>query len=560
MREFLKKWSKYFLFAGFFSLFINLLYLTFPIYMLAIYDRVLSSYSMPTLITITIGAIMALIVMGLLDFLRSRLLVQVGVDMDQTLSRPVLSEMLQDASRVNSQGYTEGLADINTLRNYFAGNAVFAFFDAPWTPVYLLVIFLMHPVLGYFAITAAVLLFLLGLFRDLLTRRRFLQANAIQSEDQRFVSASMRNAEVINSMNMLPGIIRRWRETNNEAVRLQSGANLTGGTFTAVTQSFRSAMQVLIFGLGAYLVLQNQSTAGIIIAASIIMRQALSPVEQAMNTWKQTVDARGAYKRLDELIKAAPKEEQMELPAPSGQLAAEGTSLALGGVPILRNVSFSLAAGESMGLIGPSGAGKTTLCRMILGIWPSASGSVSLDGYDVFNWRQDHLGAYIGYLPQDIELFPGTVSENIARMGEVDPDQVVTAARRAGIHEMVLKLPRGYDTRIGDGGVRLSGGQRQRVGIARALYGNPRLVVLDEPNSNLDDAGEKALLETFGRLREEGVTLVIVTHKQSLVRQVDKVLMLKDGQVAMFGPTDAVFQKLSQQQAPGAPRTASPAE
>lgn len=552
MREFLKKWMKFFFVAGFFSLFINLLMLTFPIYMLSIYERVLYSYSMPTLYTLTIGAVIALIVMGILDFLRSRLLVHVGVDMDRTLSRPVFSEMLRDKCRIGGLGYHDGLKDVNTLRNYFSGNAIFAFFDAPWTPLYILVIWLMHPLLGYFALAGAVLLFVLGIFQELLTRKKLAQAGAIEGDANQFVTACMRNAEVVNAMSMTPGVADHWRATSNEATRLQTQANSTGGAMTASTQSIRSAMQVLIFGLGAYLVLQNQSTPGIIIAASIIMRQALQPVERAMGSWRQTVDARAAYKRLDELIKSMPVEEEMELPPPEGRLEAEGASLAIDGTTILRGVTFGLPAGEMMGLIGPSGAGKTTLCRLILGLWPSMGGKVRLDGYDVHAWDQAQLGPYIGYLPQDVELFPGTVSENIARMGDVRPEKVVAAARLAGIHEMVLKLPKGYDTWIGDDGVRLSGGQRQRIALARAMYDSPKLVVLDEPNSNLDDAGEKALIQALKQLQENGATTVIVTHKPALLNNVDKVLMLKEGMVSMFGPREEVFQKLMGQQG-GAP-------
>ncbi len=548
MREFLRKWMKFFWIAGFFSLFINLLYLTFPIYMLAVYERVLYSYSMSTLATLTIMAATALIVLGCLDFLRSRLLIHVGVDMDNTLSRPVFSEMLNDQCRINGLGYTEGLRDVNTLRNYFSGNAIFSIFDAPWTPLYILVIFFMHPVLGYFAIAAALILFLLGLFQEILTRRKMDRSGAVESVSNQFAGTCMRNAEVINAMGMTPGVISRWRETSDEALGLRTEANAASGAMSAATTSFRSAMQVLIFGLGAYLVLQNQSTPGIIIAASIIMRQALGPVEKIIGSWRQTVDARAAYRRLDELIRAAPEAEEMELPEPSGRLEAEGASLSLEGKPILQNIAFRIEPGSMMGLIGPSGAGKTTLCRLILGLWPAMGGKVRLDGYDVHAWNQQELGGYIGYLPQDPELFPGTVSENIARMGEVDPDKVVAAARMAGIHEMVLKLPRGYDTWVGDDGVRLSGGQRQRIALARALYGDTKLVVLDEPNSNLDDAGEKALLEALERLREKGSTVVMVTHKPALLSGVDSILMLKEGRVAMFGPKDEVFRKLAAQQ------------
>lgn len=556
MREFLRKWTKYFWVAAFFSLFINLLFLTFPIYMLAVYERVLYSYSMPTLITLTIMAASALIVMGILDLLRSRLLIHVGVDMDKELSRPVFSEMMTDQCRVDGTGYREGLKDVNTLRNYFSGNAIFAIFDTPWTPLYILVIFLMHPLLGYFAIAAAVILFVLGLLQEVLTRRKLGQSAAVETVSGRFADSCMRNAEVVNAMGMTSGVIDRWRSTSSEAVGLRNEANGTAGAMSATTTSFRSAMQVLIFGLGAYLVLQNQSTPGIIIAASVIMRQALGPVEKVIGSWRQTVEARGAYKRLDELIRNAPPVGEMELPPPEGRLEAEGAGLTLGGRTILQNVSFSLAPGEMMGLIGPSGAGKTSLCRLILGIWPSMAGKVRLDGYDVHAWEASQLGSYIGYLPQDAELFPGTVSENIARMGEVEPEKVVAAARMAGVHEMVLKLPRGYDTLVGEDGVRLSGGQRQRVALARAFYGDPKLVVLDEPNSNLDDAGEKALQEALARLREKGVTTVIVTHKPALLGGVDRVLMLKEGRVSMFGARDEVFRQLAQQQE-AAPRGGS---
>lgn len=548
MRDFLKKWTKFFWVAGFFSLFINLLTLTFPIYMLAVYDRVLYSYSMPTLITLTIMAATALIVMGGLDFLRSRLLVHVGVEMDKSLSRPVFSEMLRDKCRIRGLGYRDGLRDVNTLRNFFAGTAIFSFFDAPWTPLYILVIYLMHPVLGYFAIAGALVLLVMGIAQEILTRRRMGRSGGMEAASHHFASACMRNAEVINAMGMTSGVTQKWRRTSGEALALRMAANSIGGAMSAATTSIRSAMQVLIFGLGAYLVLQNQSTPGIIIAASIIMRQALGPVERVMGTWRQTVDARSAYKRLDELIKSAPSTEEMELPQPSGQLESEGATLVVDGAAILQQVSFNLEKGEMMGLVGPSGAGKTSLCRLILGLWPSVGGKVRLDGYDVYAWDKAELGQYIGYLPQDVDLFPGTVSENIARMGEVDPEKVVGAARMAEIHEMVLKLPKGYDTWIGDGGVRLSGGQRQRIALARAFYGNPKLIVLDEPNSNLDDAGEKALMEALSRLHEKEVTTVIVTHKPALLASVDKILMLKNGQVAMFGPRDEIFRNLASQQ------------
>ncbi len=544
MKEFLKQWLKYFFFAGFFSLFVNLLMLTFPIYMLAIYDRVLSSYSMPTLITITIGAIMALLVLGLLDFFRSRLLVQAGLAMDHSLSHPVLTEMLKGACRIKRTGYTQGLKDVEILRNYFAGNAIFAFFDAPWTPIYIIIIYLMHPLLGFFALSSAILLFIIALLQELLTRSRLDRSKAISFMEQELIQTSMRNAETLYSMSMLDGVEKYWRKLNSEALRLNTEANRFSGLMNSVSKSFRPAMQVLIFGLGAYLVIHNESSAGIIIAASIIMRQALNPVEQAMGTWRQTIDARGAYKRLDSLIKNIDFQKKMTLPPPKGQLVLEGAALKIDEEIILNNISFSLQAGEQMGLIGPSGSGKTSLCRLLLGIWPPTVGTVNLDGADVFKWDKEQLGPHIGYLPQDIEFFSGTISENIARMGDVDPDKVIEAAQLAGIHEMILKLPNGYDTQIGNTGIRLSGGQSQRIGIARAFYGNPKLVILDEPNSNLDDAGEKALANALMHLKQNKTTVIVVTHKPSLLNSADKVLMLQNGQIALFGPKKDIFQRL----------------
>jgi PrtD family type I secretion system ABC transporter len=548
MKNFLKKWTKYFAFAGLFSCFINLLYLTFPVYMLAIYDKVLTSYSMPTLITITVGALFALLVFGLLDFLRSRLLVKAGVAMDNAMSRQVFSEMLKDACRLQKQGYSQGLRDVNTLRNYFAGNAVFFIFDAPWTPIFLLIIYILHPMLGLVATAGAVIIIVLGILQDIMTRKRIDAANAVSSKGQNLLSAGMRNSDVMGSMGMLPGLVEHWKRKNDEVIRLQTEASRHAGLFQSSTKSFRLSMQVIIFGAGAYLVLHGQATAGIIIAASITMGRALAPIEQGMSTWKQTVEARAAYSRLDLLIKNVDNREKLPLPSPKGKLDVEGVNLNIGGRFILRGISFSLQAGELMGLIGPSAAGKSSLCRIILGLWPAMGGKVRLDGADVFEWDNETLGPYIGYLPQDVELFPGTVSDNIARMGDPDPEKIVAAATMAGVHEIVLGLPGGYDTPLGYGGVNLSGGQRQRIGLARALYGDPKLVILDEPNSNLDEAGEAALVHALALLKEREVTTIVVTHKPSILSGVNKVLYLSDGQMVIFGPMEEVFKQLMARQ------------
>ncbi|MCJ7602518.1 MAG: type I secretion system permease/ATPase [Desulfobulbaceae bacterium] len=551
MKKFLILWKKYFVFAAVFSMFINLLHLTFPIYMLSIYDRVLTSYSMPTLMTITAGALFAYLVFACLDFLRSRLLVRAGIAIDETLCDTVLNEMLKDASRLIKTGSGSGLRDVNTLRNYFSGSTIFSLFDLPWAPIYLLIIFLMNTTLGTVALGGAVAIIILGICQEKLTKKTMEESNLKYMDGQRFINSTIRNAEVTRSMGMLSGIRERWHLKNRAVIKLQTKASHDAGMISSMTKTLRMCMQVFIYGIGAYLVLKNESTPGIMIAASIIMGRALAPVEQVMATWKQTIDVRGSYQRLDQLLQRAEKDEHMDLPAPKGALSVENVLLIIGGARrVLNGVTFSLNAGESMGLIGPSAAGKTTLCRVLMGIWPAMHGTVRLDGADIFQWDKERLGPYIGYLPQDVELFPGTVSENIARMGNVDPDKVVEAAKNAGVHEMILRLPQGYNTEIGEMGQMLSGGQRQRIGLARTIYGLPKFVILDEPNSNLDDVGEQGLLRALQILKENGSTVIMVTHKISMLANMDKILLLKDGAVAMFGPRDDVFKALAPLQSP----------
>ncbi|MBF0235997.1 MAG: type I secretion system permease/ATPase [Desulfamplus sp.] len=554
MTKFIAKWLKYFLVAGIFSMFINILSLTFSVYMLAIYDRVLSSYSMPTLMTITVAAAFALFVDSILIFLRSRLLVMAGVDIDNSLSAPVFKEMLKDSCSIQKSGYSTGLRDVNILRNYLGGNAMFALFDMPWMPIFLLFIYMVHPTMGMVATGGVIVVFALGIAQELLTRKRLEMANNINNAAGNFTSLCLRNSESVGAMGMLAGVNARWKSLNDQVITLQTRASNAAGVLQAISQSFRTGMQVIIYGVGAYLTLKNECTPGVMIASSIIMGRALAPVDQAMSTWKMTLEARSSYKRLNDLMKKADTRVPMSLPDPVGKLDVEAASLIFNGNYLLRNITFSLAPGEIMGLIGPSGAGKTTLSRVILGLWPSMGGKVRLDGSDVYNWDQEHLGRFIGYLPQDVELFPGTVSQNIARLGEVDPDAVILAAKKAGVHELVQHFPNGYDSMIGGGpgSIVLSGGQRQRVALARALYGNPRLVVLDEPNSNLDEAGERALMQTIAILKQERVTTIIVTHKPSILISVDKILIMQYGQVARFGPRNEILQ------IPGQPQPANP--
>ncbi len=544
MKEYLRQIKTHIAYSAFFSFFINMLQLTFSIYMLAIYDRVLPSYSMPTLVTLTTMALFAMVIFGVLSFLRSRILIHAGNWLENRLNDKLLKTMIEDAGALQKIGASSALSDLSTVRNYLSGAPVMALFDIPWTPVLLAVIYFLHPLMGLVATGGAIAIIILSVFQEKLTRKRLGDANVINAEGRRFLNGSLRNAEVINSLGMGSNIAAHWNREQRKVLELQTEASRYAGVLQSITRSLRMSMQVIIYGVGAYLTLKHMSTAGIMITASIIMGRALAPIEQGMATWKQTIEAREAHKRLCKLLEAIKDKEIMDLPAPTGNLDAEGITLSLGRRPILQQVSFSLQKGEALGLIGPSASGKTCLCRTLLGIWPSMGGKVRLDGANVFQWEQEKLGAFLGYLPQDIELFPGTVAENIARMGEVDSEKVVAAAKNAAVHDMILKLPMGYDTPIGEGGGVLSGGQRQRIGLARALYGNPVLVILDEPNSNLDDQGEQALTQTLKGMKEQGITTIVVSHKPSLLANVDKIMMLNNGQVALYGPREEVMKKM----------------
>ncbi|SDE30599.1 type I secretion system permease/ATPase [Desulfuromonas thiophila] len=544
MKSFFKKWRPYLIFGALFSMFINALQLTFPIYMLQIYDRVLSSYSMPTLYAITLAAIVSLIVMAALEFVRSRLLVRCGVAIDQALSRDVLDSVLKQAVNSTPAQQQASLRDVNVLRNFFGGNAIFTLFDIPWTPLFLAAIYILHPLLGLVATGGAVLLIVFAVINEKVTRQPLDAANTVNGFSAKFVEAARRNAQTVYSMGMMPGVTQRWQEFNDTVTKLQTQASRQAGMVQSLSGWLRQSMQVFIYGVGAWLTLEGQATAGCMIASSIVMGKALAPVQMGIGSWKSMIEARGAWKRLDALFSQPKPEDGMDLPAPQGELTAEHASFAIQGNAILRDIHFVLPAGESLGLIGPSGAGKSTLCRLLLGLWPASAGKVRLDGHDIYAWQQEKLGPYLGYLPQDIELFSGTIAENIARLGTVDSEEVIRAAQQAGVHELILSLPKGYDTRVGEGGQTLSGGQRQRIGLARALYGRPRLVILDEPNSNLDDEGEGALLRSFAALKEQGTTLVVVSHKPALLAGMDKLLLLKAGQMSLYGPRDAVLAKL----------------
>ncbi len=549
MKRFFKEWRPYLVYGALFSMFINLLQLTFPIYMLQIYDRVLSSYSFPTLYAVTLAAVLALIVMGLLEFVRSRLLVRCGVAIDHALSRTVLDQVIRQAAAGRITDRQATLRDISLLRNFFAGNAIFSLFDIPWTPLFLLVIYALHPLLGLVATGGAVALVVLAVINEIATRKPILTANNVAGFGMNLVETARRNAHAVCSMGMIGNVAARWNTNNHTVTILQTGASRRAGLIQSLTSWLRQSMQVFIYGVGAWLALKGTGTAGYMIAASIIMGRALAPVQTGITTWKSMVEAREAWKRLDTLFKQMEQSDKMELPDPTGRVHVDNVSFAVNPTTVLlKGINFQLEPGESLGIIGPSGAGKSTLCRLMLGLWSATQGTVRLDGHDIFTWEKEKLGPSLGFLPQEVELFPGTVAENIARLGEPDSDKVIAAARLAGVHELILKFPDGYDTRIGDRGLQLSGGQRQRLALARAFYGDPKLMILDEPNSNLDTEGEQALLRSFAALRERQTTVVMVTHKPSLLDNVDKILVIQEGTMFLFGPRQAVFKRMAELQ------------
>jgi len=541
-----------FMATGFFSLFVNILMLVPTFYMLQVYDRVMASGSHSTLLMLTLILTLLLATMGALEWVRSRIMVRISTRLDTLLGGRLYNASFKQALYSGGMNASaQPLSDITGLRQFLTGNGLFAFFDAPWLPIYLALMFIFHPWFGWFAVLCAAILIALAYANERLTGQTLKNANLENLAATAFTTKNLRNAEVVESMGMLPQLRRRWQERNNRVLELQGVASDRAGTITAFSKTFRMLVQSLILGLGAYLALEQEISSGMMIAGSVLLGRALAPIDLMIGSWKGFISARGQYERLNELLdKIAAEPERMSLPAPQGAISAEALMVTPPGAsqPAIRGLSFSVAPGEAVGIIGPSGAGKSSLARALLGIWPASHGKVRLDGADVFTWKRDELGPHIGYLPQDIELFEGTISENIARFGSVDPAAVVDAARLAGVHELILRLPQGYDTLIGASGGGLSGGQRQRIGLARAVYGKPKLVVLDEPNSNLDDQGERALAQAIQELKAAGTTLFVITHRTNVLAALDKLMVLRDGMLVTFGPLGQVLAELQKAQ------------
>lgn len=532
-----------------FSAVINVLLLVPSLYMLQVYDRVLASRNQATLLLITVIILLAYVVMSALEFVRSFVLIRIAAKLDMQLNQRVYTAAFeQNLKRVGSNA-GQALQDLTTVRQFLSGSALFAFFDAPWFPIYLVIIFLIHPYLGVFALCGTFIHMSLAVWSEKSTKKPLSDANAMAVNASNLATNNLRNAEVIEAMGMLPNFTKRWFGLHTQFLNLQAEASEKAGIITAVTKFVRVSLQSLILGFAALLVLDGKITPGMMIVCSVLMGRVLNPVEQLISVWRSWSSTKSAYQRLNSLLTANPQRlAGMPLPKPVGSVSLEAvTALPPRATkPALSNLSFAIAPGDVLGVVGPSGAGKSTLARVLVGVWPSAAGKVRLDGADIFQWNKAELGPSMGYLPQDIELFSGTVSENIARFGEVDAEKVVQAAKRAGVHEMILYLPNGYDTLMGDGGAGLSGGQRQRIGLARAMYDDPAFIVLDEPNSNLDEMGEQALIAAIQDLRARGKTIVIITHRASTLAATNKLLVLKEGVAQLFGPTLEVLEKLGQ--------------
>ena len=533
-----------FITVGIFSAIINLMMLVPSLYMLQVYDRVLASRNQTTLLMLTIMVVVAYLIISALEFVRSFVLIRVSAQMDMQLNKRVYTAAFEQSLKRAGVNAGQFLQDLTQIRQFLGGNALFAFFDAPWFPIYLFMIFLFDTSLGFFALFGTFLLLTLAVFNEKVSKKPLSEANSMAIAASNLATNNLRNAEVIEAMGMLPNLMSRWFILQSKFLQLQGEASEKAGIVAAIIKFVRICLQSLVLGFGALLVLDNKITPGMMIVASILMGRVLSPVEQLINVWKTLSGAKSAYLRLSELLNAnPPRVIGMALPKPLGKVSVEGATVVPPGanVAAIRNLTFAIAPGDVLGVIGPSGAGKSTLARLLVGVWPAVAGHVRLDSADIFQWNKEELGPHIGYLPQDIELFAGTVSENIARFSKIDSEKVVQAAQRAGVHDMILHLSQGYDTPLGDGGAGLSGGQKQRLGLARALYDDPAFIVLDEPNSNLDDAGEQALLGAINDLRQRGKTIVMITHRNSALSMSNKLLLLVDGVAQMFGPSNEVL-------------------
>ena len=541
-----------FILVGLLSALANLLMLTPTIYMLQVYDRVMVSQNELTLIAVSLIALALFGVIAVAEWARSKILVSAGLRLDDRLGTRVFNASFEShltGLQTTAAGPSRTFSDLLQVRQFLTGNGIFAFFDLPWVPIYIAVCFMLHPLLGWLSILFAGIQLALAWFSHRLTGAPAEAAQLAQTEVTQYVQGKLRNTEVLESMGMIANLRTQWAKRHQHSLDQGSVAADLAHRLSAISKFVRYTQQSLALGAGAMLVIEGELSPGAMIASNVLMSRALAPIDLLVATWRISINATEAFKRLSVLLNAHPlpdRDPALKRVPPRGSITLRGAIATAPGraTPILNGVDLVLAAGTVLVVLGPSGSGKSTLARVILGIWGNVRGEVLLDGIPIGGWDRVELGPHVGYLPQDIELFDGTVAENIARFGEVDSERVIAAARHAGLHEMILRFPKGYDTPIGEAGGALSGGQRQRIALARAVYGNPALVVLDEPNANLDEAGELALSRTVQQLKSAGSTVVLVSHRQGAIALADRLLILNEGRVKVEGPRDDVLAAL----------------
>ncbi len=536
-----------FLMVGVFSMVANVLMLSPTLYMLQVFDRVMSSRSELTLLAMSLITLFLFGVMAFAEWMRSRVLVRSGVRLDALLGTRVFNASFDAHLAPSRVSPARSFGDLIQIRQFLTGQGILAFFDTPWTPIYMGVLFILHPMLGFLALFFAAVQGALAWFGHRRTVTPAEDASKASSESAAYLQSKLRNAEVLEPMGMVHNLRPHWARRHAHAQELQGRAQAITHRITAWSKFIRYSQQSLALGAGALLVIDGQLSPGGMIAANVLMSRALAPIDMLVGTWRGFIGARSAFRRLEALLAAHPERDPaLSRVAPQGALTLRDVVAVAPGraEPILKGVSVAVSAGTVTVVLGPSGSGKSTLARCMLGIWPDVSGEVLLDGLPIAGWDRNELGPYVGYLPQDVELFEGSIAENIARFGEVSPEKVIAAARSAGLHEMILRFPKGYDTPIGEAGHLLSGGQRQRIGLARAMYGDPVLVVLDEPNANLDDVGEAALVRAVQELKVKGCTVFLITHRPGIVAVADRVLVLRNGVVKADGPRDEVLAAL----------------
>lgn len=547
IKNVLTRFKKTFIHIGVFSFFINILVLAAPLYMLAVYDIVMPAKSIDTLIFVTAIITIFFIGMAILEYIRHKVLIIISNQLDTLINERIYNATFELALKYPERNTLQPISDLNTIKTFLGGNAVLSFFDFPWFPIYILIMFLFNPIYGSSGVVAAIVIMILTYTNSLVTKKNLEHAIKAKTKADAFLTNQLRNSEIVEAMGMRRALFKEWMKHHNDFLMSQTDAGSKIALFTNLTKSFTMYSSSMMYGVGAVLAILGSISPGMIIAGAVLLGRALAPISQLAATWKFFVEAKVAYNRLNGLLNEFPKQDQkLPLPEPKGRIDIIGviTIPPLSKNPILKNISMTIFSGECIGIVGPSGSGKTSLAKTILGLWHPTSGEVRIDGAVVSQYNREELGKHIGYLPQDIELFEGTIAENIARFQKSTPEEIIEAAKLAEVHELILKLPDGYETKIGPGGANLSGGQRQRIALARALFRKPKIIILDEPNSNLDDEGENALLQALLKLKKES-TIIIISHKINILRITDKLAVLKDGILAMFGPTVEVFNALN---------------